>query len=126
MSDGKTVAHATEFPSRDTSVHATHLHSLGHAVELGGLEPHALGDAQWLQAPVRQRLGQRLLGQRAVARDVVHQHQAVLVLQCHRALPHHRVVLHERERERNVLVNDTLNTFYLRLYGFRLHLAPSC
>ena len=24
-----------------------------------------------------------------------------------------------RERERNVLVNDTLNTFYLRLYGVR-------
>ena len=25
----------------------------------------------------------------------------------------------ERERERNVLFNDTLNTFYLRLYGVR-------
>ena len=25
----------------------------------------------------------------------------------------------ERERERNVLLNDTLNTFYLRLYGVR-------
>ena len=24
-----------------------------------------------------------------------------------------------RERERNVLFNDTLNTFYLRLYGVR-------
>ena len=24
-----------------------------------------------------------------------------------------------RERERNVLFNDTLNTFYLRLYGIR-------
>ena len=25
----------------------------------------------------------------------------------------------DRERERNVLFNDTLNTFYLRLYGVR-------
>ena len=25
----------------------------------------------------------------------------------------------ERERERNVLFNDALNTFYLRLYGVR-------
>ena len=25
----------------------------------------------------------------------------------------------EREREKNVLFNDTLNTFYLRLYGIR-------
>ena len=25
----------------------------------------------------------------------------------------------ERERERNLLFNDTLNTFYLRLYGIR-------
>ena len=25
----------------------------------------------------------------------------------------------ERERERNVLINDALNTFYLRLYGVR-------
>ena len=25
-----------------------------------------------------------------------------------------------RERERNVLFNDTLNTFYLRLFGIRL------
>ena len=25
----------------------------------------------------------------------------------------------ERERERNVLFNDALNTFYLRLYGIR-------
>ena len=29
------------------------------------------------------------------------------------------VVLVNRERERNVLFNDTLNTFYLRLYGVR-------
>ena len=28
----------------------------------------------------------------------------------------------ERERERNVLFNDALNTFYLRLYGVR-HMA---
>ena len=27
--------------------------------------------------------------------------------------------IHERERERNVLFNDALNTFYLRLYGVR-------
>ena len=30
-----------------------------------------------------------------------------------------RVVSRKRERERNVLFNDTLNTFYLRLYGVR-------
>ena len=29
------------------------------------------------------------------------------------------IVRKERERERNVLVNDALNTFYLRLYGVR-------
>ena len=29
------------------------------------------------------------------------------------------MVLRERERERNVLFNDALNTFYLRLYGVR-------
>ena len=29
------------------------------------------------------------------------------------------VVQLERERERNVLFNDALNTFYLRLYGVR-------
>ena len=29
------------------------------------------------------------------------------------------VVLVNRERERNVLFNDTLNTFYLRLHGIR-------
>ena len=29
------------------------------------------------------------------------------------------VVQRERERERNVLFNDALNTFYLRLYGVR-------
>ena len=29
------------------------------------------------------------------------------------------IVRKERERERNVLFNDTLNTFYLRLYGVR-------
>ena len=29
------------------------------------------------------------------------------------------MVLRERERERNVLFNDTLNTFYLRLYGVK-------
>ena len=29
------------------------------------------------------------------------------------------VVEHWLERERNVLFNDTLNTFYLRLYGVR-------
>ena len=28
-------------------------------------------------------------------------------------------VIHIRERERNVLFNDTLNTFYLQLYGVR-------
>ena len=28
-------------------------------------------------------------------------------------------VIHRVERERNVLFNDTLNTFYLRLYGVR-------
>ena len=28
-------------------------------------------------------------------------------------------LLRERERERNVLFNDALNTFYLRLYGVR-------
>ena len=28
-------------------------------------------------------------------------------------------ILCERERERNVLFNDTLNTFYLQLYGVR-------
>ena len=27
--------------------------------------------------------------------------------------------MRERERERNVLFNDALNTFYLRLYGVR-------
>ena len=27
--------------------------------------------------------------------------------------------LNQRERERNVLFNDALNTFYLRLYGVR-------
>ena len=27
--------------------------------------------------------------------------------------------IQERERERNVLFNDALNTFYLRLYGVR-------
>ena len=30
-----------------------------------------------------------------------------------------RVTEPERERERNVLFNDALNTFYLRLYGVR-------
>ena len=29
------------------------------------------------------------------------------------------VTTRERERERNVLFNDALNTFYLRLYGVR-------
>ena len=26
-------------------------------------------------------------------------------------------LIHERKKERNVLFNDALNTFYLRLYG---------
>ena len=30
-----------------------------------------------------------------------------------------KTLLRLRERERNVLFNDTLNTFYLRLYGVR-------
>ena len=30
-----------------------------------------------------------------------------------------RRIERERERERNVLFNDALNTFYLRLYGVR-------
>ena len=30
-----------------------------------------------------------------------------------------RVLLYAPERERNVLYNDTLNTFYLQLYGVR-------
>ena len=29
------------------------------------------------------------------------------------------LIVREREREREVLFNDTLNTFYLRLYGVR-------
>ena len=29
------------------------------------------------------------------------------------------LILCKKERERNVLFNDTLNTFYLRLYGVR-------
>ena len=32
---------------------------------------------------------------------------------------HPRSQQYERERERNVLFNDALNTFYLRLYGIR-------
>ena len=32
----------------------------------------------------------------------------------------------EIERERNVLFNDTLNTFYLRLYGFRHMVKDNC
>ena len=34
----------------------------------------------------------------------------------------HRInynVIQQREKKRNVLFNDTLNTFYLRLYGVR-------
>ena len=31
----------------------------------------------------------------------------------------HGIIIKERERERNVLFNDVLNTFYLRLYGIR-------
>ena len=34
-------------------------------------------------------------------------------------LSDHDEVMRERERERNVLFNDALNTFYLRLYGVR-------
>ena len=37
----------------------------------------------------------------------------------HRSLPVQEVREIERERERNVLFNDALNTFYLRLYGIR-------
>ena len=29
------------------------------------------------------------------------------------------IIIREREKERNVLFNDALNTFYLRLYGVR-------
>ena len=32
----------------------------------------------------------------------------------------------ERERERNVLFNDALNTFYLRLYGVRHMVKDHC
>ena len=32
---------------------------------------------------------------------------------------HHCVCMHVCERERNVLFNDALNTFYLRLFGVR-------
>ena len=33
--------------------------------------------------------------------------------------PKNKEFWRERERERNVLFNDALNTFYLRLYGVR-------
>ena len=37
----------------------------------------------------------------------------------HLLIPNSIFYIRERERERNVLFNDALNTFYLRLYGVR-------
>ena len=42
-----------------------------------------------------------------------------LITTTNRTTNYHFTTLNKRERERNVLFNDALNTFYLRLYGVR-------
>ena len=100
-------------------------------VLLGGEESLAVGRAELVHEVLEQR-------QLAVLLDLVQRHgvhhrldHPAVVARHHDLVgvdPQRHVLLHPqilhredrlREREKNVLFNDALNTFYLRLYGIR-------
>ena len=70
----------------------THSHSAGHAVQLGGLQPHPLDDAEH-GAPLWR--GQGALGQGLVTRHKVQLDGRLVVLQGQQALPHNGIFLHK-------------------------------
>lgn len=65
-------------------------HPSGNPFQLGGLEPHPLGDPQWGASFGE---GQRPVGQDVVARDKVELHGSCVVLEGQQALPHDGVLL---------------------------------